>query len=134
MPRLDLTHPADDEIMNGSFGAASMSLELVRLRNRVGGPAFPTAAGGAVVTCLEGLAQAFERLAQARDSSGRARILEQARTAVAAAWTTLIGLPVAAGTKDAVEVAHALASLHFIADRLDIDRAFLTRTIAGAVA
>jgi hypothetical protein len=38
------------------------------------------------------------------------------------------------GATGMIEVTHALASLRFIADRLDIDRAFLTQTIRGAYA
>ena len=130
MPRLDLTIHADDEILTGSFGAASMSLELVRLRKRISHPAFPAAARDAVVVCLDALAQDFERLVQVEGRSARAKIVDEASTAVAAARASLASLPMAAATANAIALAHALASLRFIADRLDIDRAFLTRTIS----
>jgi len=130
MPRLDLTVHSDDEILGGSFGAASMSLELVRLRNRIIHPAFPADARGTVVACLDTLAQDFERLVQAKGPVDRAKIADEASTAVAAARTSLAARPMAAGTADAIALAHAFASLRFIADRLDIDRPFLTRTLS----
>lgn len=133
MPRLDLTVPSDDEILGGSFGAASMSLELVRLRNRIAEPAFPADARGAVTACLDTLAQAFEQLVQAKGPADRARIMDEAASAVAAARKSLaIEPPMTTGTvsADTIALAHALASLRFIADRLDIDRPFLTRTLS----
>ena len=133
MPRLDLTVHSDDEILGGSFGAASMSLELVRLRNRIAQPAFPPDARGAVTACLDTLAQAFEQLVQATGPADRARIMDEASSAVAAARTRLaIEPPMTTRTvsADTIELAHALSSLRFIADRLDIDRPFLTRTLS----
>jgi hypothetical protein len=50
--------------------------------------------------------------------------------AVAAARTSLAGPPTAPGAPESVEMAHALASLRFIAERLRVDRAFLSWTIA----
>lgn len=129
MPHLDLTRAADDEILGGTFGAASMSLELVRLKSRIDDPAFPTDAKGAVATCLDRLAQHFERLVQAQGSVDRAKIVDEASTAVASARTNLATFPTAMGTANMTQLAHALASLRFIADRLDLDRMFLTRTI-----
>jgi hypothetical protein len=135
MPRLDFTQPADDEVMNASFGAASMSLELVRLHDRAARPTFPVEARGAVATCVDALALAFERLVPAAEAKDRARIVDEAVAAVAAARAALDGPPVVNGTvAEAIEVTHALASLRFIADRLDVDRAFLTQTIRGAYA
>lgn len=136
MPRLEFTQPADDEIMNGSFGAASMSLELVRLHNRAAAPAFPAAAGNAVAACLDRLARAFERLTPAAEAKARAGLVDEAVAAVAAARAVLDALPLANGVANgaAIEVTHALASLRFIAERLDIDRPFLTQTIRGAYA
>ena len=132
MPRLDLTVHADDEILGGSFGAASMSLELVRLRNRINHPAFLADARGAVVACLDTLARDFERLVQAKGPTDRAKIMDEASTAVAAARTSLAAGPMTTETVSAntIALAHVLASLRFIADRLDIDRPFLTRTLS----
>jgi uncharacterized membrane protein YccC len=127
MPRLDLTRPADDEIMNGSFGAASLSLELVRLRKRIDDAAFPADARAIVTACLDALARDFEQLGPAE---GLATIMGEASAAVATARTSLAALPMAAGTATTIELAHALASLRFIADRLIIDRPFLTRKAA----
>jgi uncharacterized membrane protein YccC len=133
MPRLDLTAHADDEILGGSFGAASMSLELVRLRNRIAQPAFPADARDAVTACLDTLARDFEQLVQAKGPADRARIMDRAARAVAAARTSLAiapPMPTKTVSADTIALAHALASLRFIADRLDIDRPFLTRTLS----
>jgi uncharacterized membrane protein YccC len=133
MPRLDLTAHADDEILGGSFGAASMSLELVRLRNRIAQPAFPADARDAVTACLDTLARDFEQLVQGKGPTDRAKIMDEASRAVAAARTSLASEPpmtTKTVSANAIALAHALASLRFIADRLDIDRAFLTRTLS----
>jgi len=124
MPRLDLTVQSDDEILGGSFGAASMSLELVRLRNRIADPAFPAGARDAVAACLDTLARDFEQLVQAESPADRVKIMDEAAKAVAAARTSL------AAERPMIALAHAVASLRFIADRLDIDRPFLTRTLS----
>ncbi len=124
MPRLDLTVHSDDEILGGSFGAASMSLELVRLRNRIADPAFPAGARDAVAACLDTLARDFEQLVQGESLADRVKIMDEASRAVAAARTSLAAEP------PMIALAHALASLRFIADRLDIDRPFLTQTLS----
>ncbi|MFZ5784418.1 MAG: FUSC family protein [Pseudomonadota bacterium] len=137
MPRLDLRRPADDELMNGSFGAASMSLELARLRARLASPSLPQDARSAIAGCLERLAAGIERLAATDTPSARGRIVDDCLAAVDATRTALAGGPrqvalpgtaVADGTNDRL---HALASLRFIADRLVIDRAFLTFQLPG---
>jgi uncharacterized membrane protein YccC len=133
MPRLDLGVHSDDEILGGSFGAASMSLELVRLRNRIAHPAFPADARDAVTACLDTLARDFERLVQGKSQADRVKIMDEASRAVAAARTRLATEPPMTTRKisaDTIALAHALASLRFIADRLDIDRPFLTRTLS----
>jgi hypothetical protein len=133
MPRLDLGVHSDDEILGGSFGAASMSLELVRLRNRIADPAFPADARDAVTACLDTLARDFERLVQGKSQADRVKIMDEASRAVAAARTRLATEPPMTTRKisaDTIALAHALASLRFIADRLDIDRPFLTRTLS----
>jgi uncharacterized membrane protein YccC len=130
MPRLDLTRHDDDEIMSGSFGAASMSLELVRLRNRIDGPAFPADAAGPIDDCLDRLARQFDRLAETEDSTVLTQAIDEAAASVASARAAVAALPKEPGAAPTIELAHAQSSLHFIADRLDIDRAFLTRTIS----
>ena len=86
-----------------------------------------------MTACLDTLAQAFEQLVQAKGPADRARIMDEAASAVAAARTRLaIEAPMTTRTvsADTIALAHALASLRFIADRLDIDRPFLTRTLS----
>ena len=137
LPRLDLTLDSDDEILNGTFGTASLSLELIRLNSRIGQPGFPGDGREAAAACLETLAHGFERLREPGDAAARAGIVDGMAAAIAAARTRLAGLatPPAAvaaaarGTAAAIELAHALASLRFIADRLVLDRAFLTAAI-----
>lgn len=130
MPRLDLTKKADDEMMNGSFGLASMALELVRLRNGIDAPAFPADARESAAACLDLLASGFERLPQVGDLAGRTQIVDEAVAAVASARADLAAHPRRPGDAGTIALAHAQASLHFIADRLDMDRAFLTRAIS----
>ncbi|WP_422003418.1 FUSC family protein [Reyranella sp.] len=125
MPRLDLRRPADDEVMNGSFGAASMSLELARLRARLASPDLPDAARSALAACLEHLAAGFERLRRTEMPAARGAVVDDCLAAVDATRATL---------RDAsatIDVLHALASLRFLADRLAIDRAFLTFRLPG---
>ncbi len=142
MPRLDVTLDSDDDILNGTFGMASLSLELIRLSGRIAQPAFPVEARETTAACLETVARSFERLLEARDATVRAGIVDEAAAAVAAARTDVAALATmpapapgpasvsapapAAGPAVTIELAHALASLRFIADRLVIDRAFLT--------
>lgn len=130
LPRLDLTRTADDETVNGSFGLASMALELVRLRNRIDAPDFPDEARAPVTVCLDRLAACFERLLPADGAAARAEIMDAAVASVASTRSDLAMLPRIPGDAGTIALAHAEASLHFIADRLGIDRAFLTRTIA----
>ena len=115
---------------SGSFGTASMSLELVRLRNRIDDPAFPTDARGPIADCLDRLARQFDRLAAADDPGVLTNAIDEAAQSVAAARAALADLPKEPGAAPTIELAHAQASLHFIADRLVIDRPFLTRTIS----
>jgi len=136
MPRLDLTLDSDDDLLNGTFGAASLSLELIRLGGRIGQPGFPGDAREAAAACLETLAQGFERLTKKGDAAARAGIVDEMATAIAATRARLAELatptPTQAATlttTEAIELAHALASLRFIADRLALDRAFLTAAI-----
>lgn len=129
LPRLDLTRDSDDDILNGTFGAASLSLELIRLRSRIDQAAFPADAREAGTACLSTLAGSFERLATASGAAARATILDQAAASVATARAGLAALASKPDRADAIEIAHALASLRFVADRLVLDRAFLTVTI-----
>ncbi len=138
MPRLDLARRSDDEIMAGSFGLASMSLELVRLRRRAEADPFPPRARAAVVGCLETLARCFEALA--RDAGGgdpeddparRFALIDEAAAAVAATRGELAAHPCRVDDAPTIEVLHALASLRFIADRLGFDRAFLAQDAQG---
>lgn len=131
LPRLDIADDADDHILIGTFGMASLSLELIRLSGRIARPAFPTEAGKPVRACLVMLAAAFERLLAADSDSETARIeiVDEAASLVAATRTTLVELASTTPGAEAVDLAHALASLRFIADRLTIDRPFLTAVI-----
>lgn len=135
MPRLDLSRPADDELMNGSFGAASMSLELARLRSRTLSPSLSAEARAAVNACLDRLATGFGRLAGTDRAAARGAIVDDCLAAVDAARQVLGGVTKAAGgtagAAGTIDLLHALASLRFVADRLAIDRAFLTLQLPG---
>lgn len=127
LAELDFSTAADEQILRGSFGAASMSLELVRLDHRLDDAALPEPARAAVAGCLAGLADAFERLHDHPRESGP--ILAEAKALVARTRDVLLALP--RGADPATRsVVRALASLRFLADRLDIDRPFLTQEFA----
>jgi uncharacterized membrane protein YccC len=127
LPHLDFTSDRDEQVLRGSLGTASTGLELVRLEHRAGDPALPAPARRAVCACLASLAAAFERLHAAPD--GGAATLADGAAAIAEARAILAAHATDAGDA-ASAVIHALASLRFLADRLDIDRPFLTQEFA----
>ena len=130
MPRLDVSVTADDDILNATFGMASLSLELIRLRARVDQPGFPAEARQVVIDCLETLAGGFERLLQARREPERIEIVDASVAAVATARSHLGSMAAEPGPvpdlAGIILLAHALASLRFITDRFGFERAFLT--------
>lgn len=126
LPRLDLGRPGEEDILRGALGAASMALELGRLRRQATEPRLPPEARAALATGLDRLAATFEALAEP-GADRPARLAE----AVAAARTlheALLAITLVPGSPEAAMVVRTIASLRFVADRFDSDRAFLLRT------
>ncbi len=126
LPRLSLDLQREEDFLRGTLGAASMSLELGRL-NRVRRNAdLPPAALAIITPFLTRFAAAIEHLPRAgRDI---AREVDAAEAIVHEARAGLAALPLQPGSASAALTLRAGASLRFIADRFDIDRAFLTRS------
>ncbi|MGF7162667.1 putative membrane protein YccC [Rhodoligotrophos appendicifer] len=130
MPRLDLTNPADDEILGASFGAASMSLEMIRLKARAADVTLPSSARAAVEKCLDNLAVGFEELLRAQSTESRESLVDDASRSVTSAYGELAASPMDVGAQQTISLAHVLASMRFMLDRLNTDRRFLTQTLS----
>jgi uncharacterized membrane protein YccC len=128
MPRLSLDRADEEDFLRGALGAASTSLGLGRLNRLRREPDLPQEASVILATFLTSFAAALEALPQARRQ--RADQLANAEAAVREARAALAGLPLEPGSVSAALTVRAGASLRFIADRFDIDRAFLARSLA----
>ena len=129
LPRLSLDRKGEEDFLRGMLGAASTSLELGRLNRVRRDPGLPDAAAAIIATFLDRFAGVLESLPDAGRSLV-ARVTEAeglARTACAA----LAALPLQPGSPGAALCVRAGASLRFISDRFDIDRAFLVRSFGG---
>lgn len=126
LPRLSLDLQREEDFLRGTLGAASMSLELGRLNRVRRNPDLPPAALAIITPFLTRFAAAIEHLPRAgRDI---AREVDAAEAIVHEARAGLAALPLQPGSASAALTLRAGASLRFIADRFDIDRAFLTRS------
>lgn len=128
MPRLALDRPEEEDFLRGSLGAASTSLELGRLwRLRRDADTAP-ALRAILDPMLARFADAMEALAP---RTGGPAQLAQAEAAVQDALTALAALPLEPGSPEAARALRAGASLRFIADRFEIDRAFYLARVTG---
>lgn len=130
LPRLSLDRPGEEDFLRGTLGSASTSLELGRLHRLLAVPGLPEATRAIVAGFLDRFAAALESFPRA----GRAlpERVAQAEAVVGAASAALAALPAAPGSPDAALNLRAGASLRFIVDRFDIDRAFLVRSFDEA--
>ncbi|ADH90655.1 Fusaric acid resistance protein conserved region [Ancylobacter novellus DSM 506] len=126
LPRLSLDLQREEDFLRGTLGAASMSLELGRLNRVRANPDLPPDVLAIITPFLTRFAAAIEHLPRA----GRniAREVDAAEAIVHEARAGLAALPLQPGTPGAALTLRAGASLRFISDRFDIDRAFLTRS------
>lgn len=124
LPRLSLDRPGDENFLRGALGAASTSLELGRLNRLRRDPLLPPDVAALLAGFLPRFAAALEAMPRAGDR--RAARLAEAEAAVRSARAALASLPLAPGPAAALSI-RAGASLRFISDRFDIDRAFLAR-------
>jgi uncharacterized membrane protein YccC len=128
LPRLSFDRPRDEHFFRGTLSMASAAGELGRLATLRSDAALPPEAAAAVGHFLERFAVALENIAgSGRDRRAR---LAEAEAIVAAARAALAAEPLPSRTA-ARAVLRAAASLRFIADRFDIDRAYLERSSAG---
>lgn len=126
LPRLSLDLQREEDFLRGTLGAASMSLELGRLNRVRRNPDLPPETLAIITDFLTRFAAALEHLQRAgRDI---AREVDTAGAIVREARAGLAALPLPPGTPGAALTLRAGASLRFISDRFDIDRAFLTRS------
>ncbi|WP_428032426.1 FUSC family protein [Ancylobacter sp.] len=126
LPRLALSRRGEEDFLRGALGAASTALELGRLRRLLAVPELPEATRRVVAGFLERFADQLAQLPPA----GRAlpaRVAEAEATANEAN-AALAGLDLPPGSPAAALNLRAGASLRFIVDRFDIDRAFLLRS------
>lgn len=126
LPRLSLDLQREEDFLRGTLGAASMSLELGRLNRVRANPDLPPDVLAIITPFLTRFAAAIEHLPRA----GRnvAAEVDAAEAIVHEARAGLAGLSLQPGTPGAALTLRAGASLRFISDRFDIDRAFLTRS------
>lgn len=122
LPRLALDRPGEDEFLRGTLGAASTALELGRLHRLLAAPELAEGTRALVAGFLDRFAAQLEALpAAGRALPARVGAAEAEARAAAAA---LAGLDLPPGSPAAGLNLRAGASLRFIVDRFDIDRAF----------
>ena len=127
LPRLALDRQRDEDFFRGTLSMASCAIELGRLAEHKSDPAMPQAAADIVGRFLERFAAALEKLAGSR--ADRQVRLAEVEAIVAESRADLSAQAPEPGNA-ARSVLHAAASLRFVADRLDIDRAYLERSFA----
>lgn len=123
LPRLALARPGEDEYLRGTLGAASTALELGRLRRLLAVPELAEETRVLVAGFLDRFAAELAGFPEAG-----AALPERIAAAEALAHETqagLAGLALPVGSKAAGLNLRAGASLRFIVDRFDIDRAYL---------
>jgi uncharacterized membrane protein YccC len=124
LPRLALERRRDEEFFRGTLSAASLAIELGRLRDLRSDPDMPKRAARDIDTFLTHFADMLEGSIGSRASN---RInLAKAEEAVAQLRADLAAQASRPGAAAAALV-RAAASLRFLADRFWIDRAYLAR-------
>ncbi|GLK72067.1 FUSC family protein [Ancylobacter dichloromethanicus] len=134
LPRLALDRPGEEDFLRGTLGAASTALELGRLRRLLAAPGLAEGTRAIVAGFLGRFADTLERFPQA--GRGLPACVAEAEAAAREADAALaaLGLPLALppASPEAALNLRAGASLRFIVDRFDIDRAFLLRAFGEA--
>ncbi|MBS7701528.1 FUSC family protein [Chelatococcus sp. YT9] len=129
LPRLSLDRPGDEDFLRGALGAASMSLELGRLNRLRQAPELSPEVAVILADFLNRFAAALEVVPRAGEQ--RAAWLAEAEFSVRSSVAALGALPLEPGSAAALAI-RAAASLRFISDRFEIDRAFLLLPVAEA--
>lgn len=128
LPRLALDRQRDEDFFRGTLAASSCAMELGRLAEVAADRATPPEAAATLTGFLAGFAEALERMARSRGD--RVARVAEAEALVTGARAALAAQMPAAPGEAARAVLKAGASLRFIADRFDIDRAYLARSFA----
>lgn len=128
LPRLSLDRAGEDDFLRGTLGCASTSLELGRLNRLTRDPDLPAATTAIVSAFLMRFAELLEALPHA--GGRRLDVAAQAEDVTRRAYAELAAQPLEPGSAGAELTLRAGASLRFICDRFDIDRAFLLRSFA----
>ena len=124
LPRLSLDSQADEDLFRGALGASSAAVELGRLRATLSDPAMPQDAGRAIAVFLDRFSSQLEDLGSRRND--RATLVADAAASVEQMQANLSARRLSPGA-EAQALLRAGASIQFIADRFDIDRAYLAR-------
>jgi uncharacterized membrane protein YccC len=124
LPRLTLDQKRDEDFFRGTLSMASSAIELGRLRDLAANPSMPENATRNIQTFLADFAGLLEGFAGSR--SNHQDGLVKAEATIARLRTQLSAQASQPGPA-AVALLRAAASLHFLADRFGIDRAYLER-------
>jgi uncharacterized membrane protein YccC len=127
LPRLAPDSRRDEDFFRGTLSMASAAIELGRIAELRSDAALPQNAADAIGRFLERFAVALERLAASR--ANRRECLEKAE-AIVAEIRTKLSAETPESSAAARSVLRVAASLRFLADRFDIERAYLERTFA----
>lgn len=128
LPRLSLDRPGEEDFLRGTLGCASTSLELGRLNRLTRDPDLPAATRDIISAFLTDFAAKLEELPHA--GGRRLDVAAQAEDVTRRAYGELAARPLEPGSAGAELTLRAGASLRFVCDRFDIDRAFLLRSFA----
>lgn len=121
LPRLTLDRSRDEAFFRGTLGAASSAIELGRLSDLKSDPAMPKDIAQAIDNFLEQFALRLEGLADS--GADRERRIKEVEASVNDIRAALSAHALKPGETARVML-RAGASLRFIADRFDIDRAY----------
>jgi uncharacterized membrane protein YccC len=128
LPRLALDRQRDEDFFRGTLSMASLAIELGRLRDMESDAGTPRDVASAIEDFLRRFADALGGVVAA------SRVDRQVHLAEAAALVAQLRVDLSTRTLEpgtaARSVLRAAASLRFIADRFDIDRAYLERHLA----
>ena len=122
--RLDLTRPREEELLRGCLGAASTCREIGLIFRMNEEPEMPPAIAKAVRDWLGVIAMMYEDL---QGPGAAAPITARGEAATRDLYRGLAAAPVPAGSPQARLVIQVAASLRFVLDRFESDRAFLAR-------
>ncbi|WP_082519991.1 FUSC family protein [Rhizobium sp. Root1220] len=129
LPRLALDRQSEEEFLRGMLGAASSTAELGRLVDLKSQTDMPRDVARAIESFLSRFATALERFATERNADRQVRFAEaEALVTEMLAWISARPLSPGPSVRSLLCTG---ASLRFLADRFDIDRAYLLHDFDG---